>query len=606
MAPPDPPKPAGGAATINPYMVAPSPFYAHVAHPSGPSNIVTTAGQIGRKVDGTIPKDPVEQIEEAFTNLRRCLEAAGAQVKDVLKLTYYIVDYDHTNPRHRPALLKFLDGHRPNSTLIPLHKLAGPDIIFEVEATAAIPQTPPEHVDVVVVGAGLSGLQAAVDLQKAGLSVKVLQARDRVGGKTWSQALRGTIHDVGAAWINDSNQSKIYALAKRYDLELVVQNTQGKVIVDHGIGNLKAHPYGQLLSDGSDKAEIDDIIRVRDLFEETCQKIDINNVVASARKIHKDLDNLTFRDWVMAQGGGEHALNALTIGTRAMLGVEPSEVSAAYFLDYAKSGGGYMQMRSDGKHGGQYLRIKQGTQSLARGLASELRPGSLSLLSPVRTIEQQDGVVRIVSARGVYTASRVIVSVPTPLYKEISFTPALPADKLRLASSTRLGDYCKVIAVYERPWWREAGLCGLAQTVHGPFAVTRDTSDDDLRQYSLTCFVTGQPARDWMQLPPAQRREAVLSKLRSLFGPFAAVDEPVDVVEQIWKHEQWSQGCPCPVMGPAGWTQFEHVLRAPAGRLHFVGTETAFEWKGYMEGAVRSGERGAREVLLALNRAAKL
>jgi monoamine oxidase len=56
-------------------------------------------------------------------------------------------------------------------------------------------------------------------------------------------------------------------------------------------------------------------------------------------------------------------------------------------------------------------------------------------------------------------------------------------------------------------------------------------------------------------------------------------------------------------MGPGGLTQFDHVLKASAGRVHFVGTETAFEWKGYMEGAVRSGERGAKEVLLALNRA---
>nr|POE96405.1 putative flavin-containing monoamine oxidase a [Quercus suber] len=603
MAPADPPKPPGGAVTVNPYMVAPSPFYAHVAHPSGPSNIVTTAGQIGRKLDGSIPSDPVEQIEEAFANLSRCLEAAGAQVRDILKLTYYIVDYNHTKPRHRPALLKFLDGHRPNSTLIPLQKLAGPSIIFEIEATAAIPQAPPEHVDVVVVGAGLSGLQAAVDLQEAGLSVKVLEARDRVGGKTWSKPVNGAIHDVGAAWINDSNQSKIHALAKRYELDLVQQNTDGKMIVDHGIGNLKAHPYGQLHSDGNDQAEIDDVIRVRDLFEETCQKIDIGNVVASSQKIHKDLDLLTFHDWILAQGGSQHALNALTIGTRAMLGVEPSEISAAYFLDYAKSGGGYMQMRSDCKDGGQYLRIKQGTQSLARGLASELSPGSLSLLSPVRAIEQQDGLVRVVSARGTYTAARVIVSVPTPLYNEISFSPALPAEKVQLAGATRLGDYCKVITVYKRAWWREAKLCGLAQTVHGPFAVTRDTSNDDRNEYSLTCFVTGQPAREWMRLPPVERRKAVLAKLRSLFGPFATVDEPDDVVEQIWTHEQWSQGCPCPVMAPGGLTAFEHVLREPAGRVHFVGTETAFEWKGYMEGAVRSGERGAQEVLLALDKA---
>jgi len=94
-----------------------------------------------------------------------------------------------------------------------------------------------------------------------------------------------------------------------------------------------------------------------------------------------------------------------------------------------------------------------------------------------------------------------------------------------------------------------------------------------------------------------------MDHVQKLFGPFAEVEEPIEVVEQIWRHEQWSQGCPCPILEPGGLTKFEHVLRAPAGRLHFVGTETAFEWKGYMEGAVRSGERGAKEVLLSLNKA---
>lgn len=106
-----------------------------------------------------------------------------------------------------------------------------------------------------------------------------------------------------------------------------------------------------------------------------------------------------------------------------------------------------------------------------------------------------------------------------------------------------------------------------------------------------------------MQLPPAQRKEAILQQIEKIFGPFAKVEKPIDMVEQIWKNEQWSQGCPCPVMPPGLMSAHEHVLREASGRIHFVGTETAFEWKGYMEGAVRSGERGAAEVLLAMNKA---
>lgn len=502
----------------------------------GPVNVVITAGQVGTKPDGTVPSDVVEQVRQAIANLGRCLEAAGARVEDIMKLTYYIVDYDPQNPRHRPALLEFLGSHRPGSTLLPVPALAQPAFKFEIEATAAIPQSPTERVDVVVIGAGLSGLQTAVDLHRAGVKVKVLEARNRVGGKTLSQPAQGSICDVGAAWINDSNQSKMYALAKRFNLDLVTQNTKGRIIVDDGIGKLKTHPYGQLLSESDDKDAIDDVIRIRDLFESTCQKIDISSPVTSGQKIRNDLDKISFEEWVRSHGPfKEDALNALKVGTRAMLGVEPSEMSALYFLDYCKSGGGYMLMRSDTEHGGQYLRIAQGTQSISRGLASELPHDTVSFMSPVRKIEQRDGMVRVTSPRGMYEAARVVVSVPTPLYKEITFDPPLPADKAQLAESTLLGDYCKSIVFYKTPWWREYDLCGLTQSSHGPYAVTRDSSVDADGHYSLTCFVVGQPARDWMQLSREGRDQAVLSQIQRLFVKFAKVEEPIEIVEQIWK-----------------------------------------------------------------------
>jgi monoamine oxidase len=476
---PQPKKPSGGAILLNPYKIDPSPFYSHVSHSAGPSNIVTTAGQIGRKPDGSIPSDPHEQIQEAFYNLSRCLEAAGARVEDILKLTYYIVDFDHTNPRHRQPLLKFLGEHRPVTTLCPVPKLALPELIFEIEATAAIPQLETETVDIVVVGAGLSGLQSALDLHKAGLKVKVLEARDRVGGKTLSVAAQGSVCDVGAAWINDSNQAKVFALAKHYGLDLVTQNTQGNIIVDEGIGSFKTHPYGQLLSNAEDKAQIDDVVRIRDTFEATCQQIDISNPVASGARLRDGLDNMTFEQWIQSHAPiSDDALNAIKVGTRAMLGAEPSEISALWFLDYCKSGGGYMLMRSDLKHGGQFLRIAQGTQSLSRGLASDLPVDAIVLKSPVRHIEQRPGGVKVISARGTYNASRVVVSVPTPLYKEIKFDPPLPPEKMQLSESTIHGDTCKSIVFFKTPWWRQYGLCGLTQSPHGPIAVTRDTSVD--------------------------------------------------------------------------------------------------------------------------------
>lgn len=233
--------------TIDPYRLFDSrPTFSHVATTTGSSRIIATAGQVGADENGVVPKDVEAQIELAFTNLRRCLEAAGATVKDVFKLVYYIVDYDSSNRRHTKYLEAFLNGHRPVTTLVPVPKLAIPEYLFEIEAYAAVRQHPPTTVDVVVVGAGLSGLQAAYDLQKSGLSCVVVEARDRVGGKTWSVDPLGTggSIDVGAAWINDTSQAKIFDLVRSFGLDTVIQNTKGNVVQEDLGGSLSAYPYG--------------------------------------------------------------------------------------------------------------------------------------------------------------------------------------------------------------------------------------------------------------------------------------------------------------------------------------------------------------------------
>lgn len=246
------------ARSITPhFMMDGRPTFSHVSTTTGPSRIIITAGQVGADENGVVPKIPSDQIALAFENLARCLEAAGAGVKDIMKLTYYIVGYDHKNRRHAPHLIKFLNGHRPATTLIPVNALAVPEYLFEIEATAAVPQAPTQEVDVVVVGGGLSGLQAAYDLQKAGMSCVVLEARDRVGGKTWSiEPVPGKVVDLGAAWINDSNQVRVHALAKKLGLATVIQNTKGDIVQDDLDGSKSTFAYGTVPKVKSPLSEI--------------------------------------------------------------------------------------------------------------------------------------------------------------------------------------------------------------------------------------------------------------------------------------------------------------------------------------------------------------
>ncbi|KAK5047011.1 hypothetical protein LTR84_006953 [Exophiala bonariae] len=612
---------SSSVVSIDPHGVWQSgPIFSHVATTTGPVRIVATSGQVGVDRNGVIIKDPEEQIEQAFRNLHKVLEAAGATVPDVFKLVWYMVNYDHKNRLYRKSLIKFLNGHRPATTAIGVPALAEPDFIFEIEAYAAVKQLPTRDVDVVVVGAGLSGLQAAHDVQKAGYSCLVLEARDRVGGKTWSVDPLGEdkFVDLGAAWINDTNQSYVYKLAKSLGLSMVKQNTLGDVIQEDIGGGLSRFPYGGTPKVLAEKGGVENMVEIRDLFEKACQNIDIYNPTAS----NEALDKCTLEDWVKQQGAGETALASVRVWTRAMLGVEPVDLSALFFLDYCKSGGGLMQMRTDKRDGGQYLRFTQGkkvspprpnglfidsllgTQALSFGLVKRLNKESIMFDSAVRLIEQTPQGVLVSTARGDVRCKRVIVSVPTPLYKQIKFSPPLPSAKENLSQSNKLGYQVKVMVLYATPWWRPSGLCGLLQSFEGPVCVTRDSSVEEKNQYSLTCFVSG---KDGLALSAGTQKErfaAVVGQINRVFKPFVAdaIPEPLAIVEHEWFPDMWAQGCPCPVAPPGAMTRFGHALRSTHGKIHFVGTETSFEWKGYMDGALRSGERGAKEVIQILDK----
>lgn len=246
--------------------------------------------------------------------------------------------------------------------------------------------------------------------------------------------------------------------------------------------------------------------------------------------------------------------------------------------------------------------------SFPRGLALKLKSGTIKLNSPVQSITQVAPSKVAVSTRDglVYEAQKVIVTLPTPLYKEVNFSPSLPVEKLRVSDATILGYYSKAIVLYDRPWWSESGLCGLSQSFIGPISITRDTSTPSLKQYSLTCFIVGEPGRIWSQM--ADRKSAVLKQLVSIFGPTHNRDamNPIEYVEQEWSKEEFSKGCPCPVTAIGNFSGAEEALQKPFGDIHFVGTETANAWKGYMEGAVRSGVRGAGEVITSLAKDTRL
>ncbi|PYI00440.1 amine oxidase [Aspergillus sclerotiicarbonarius CBS 121057] len=590
------------------HQVLPTSAYYAPGVLSTASRLLHVSGQPGT-IEGTAPADYNSQIHLALVNLHRVMAAVGATVRDVVKLTYYIVNYDPNHRLHTRPLQTWLAGHRPAMTLVPVPSLAVPGWLFEIEATVAVPDSvpsslalppPTEEVDVLVIGAGLSGLMAAETVLQAGHSCLVLEGRDRVGGKTWSCPLPSGdgVIDLGAAWINDSNQSMMIELARRAGADLIEQNTTGNCLLQREDGAITAFPYGQTPRITAQMQS--EMEAIRDTAEADCQAVDCS------RPRDASLDSLSFLAYLQSRHASPAAIANASVWTRAMLGQEPQDVSALYFLNYCKSGGGLLQMRSDRKHGAQYLRVRQGTQIFAKTLAAALPEGTIRFGERVTAITQKERGVTLVESKGrLIKAHKVICSAPTPVLKTIRFEPPLPPKKQLLVDSFRYGYYTKVMLSFRSAWWVTRGYCGLVQSFCGPASIYRDTSSPADGKWVLTAFLAGDVGRKWSELGSQREREQAL--LRQLGEIYGEADLParefIEAMGHEWSTEELSGwGCPCPVLPPGVLSAAGDALREPFRDVHFVGTETAEEWKGYMEGAVRSGRRGALEAVKWLSR----
>jgi monoamine oxidase len=444
----------------------------------------------------------------------------------------------------------------------------------------------PRQADVLVIGAGLAGLSAASDLVRAGHSVAVLEARDRVGGRTLNHPVGdGEVIEVGGEWVGPG-QDRILARAKEFGIKTFKTYTKGAQILDyqgtqtHFTGLIPPLPgaaasdFGQLLGK---------VIKL-----ESTIPLDKPWTAPNAATY----DAQTIETYVLANTTTAGAQFLLDLAVKAILATDSRDVSLLHALWYFNSGNGVLNLASTAG-GAQDSRLVGGSQLVSIELAKRL--GSRVVLgAPTRRISQDKSGVNVETDAGNWRGKRVIVAMSPMLAGRIEYEPALPALRDGLTQRVPNGSAIKYEAVFPTPFWRAEGLSGYVNSDRPPIHFTYDNSPPSGKPGVLLGFVVGEEARSLGTKPWVTRRRIVLDAFARLFGARAL--KPKELIEHNWSQEPWTRGCYAGYMPPGVWSDFGTALRAPIGRLHWAGTETSEVFAGYMDGAVRSGERAAAEV----------
>jgi monoamine oxidase len=436
-------------------------------------------------------------------------------------------------------------------------------------------------VDVVVVGAGFAGLSAAERLASMGRSVRVVEGRDRVGGRSLSGEVAGVKVDLGATWVS-RRHTAIRGLASRVGCTTIDQYNEGRNVWWMAG---RRHTYKGTIPTVSPAALVD-MARIQMALNKLVATINVDAAWESPQA--SQLDQISFGEWLDLK----HALSAtralMTVISKVQWGCSPGDVSLLHVLRYIRAAGGVDHM-CDVEGGQQQERYVETTQEIAKRVAEQLGD-RVMLGTPVRRITQDDDGVTVHTDAEEISASYAIVAVATSHRAGIEFDPVLPEQAEGLAKTWRMGVLSKAYVAYDEPFWRTNGLSGEALTDTGTVFITFDVSPA-AGPGILMAFCD---PRVFDGFSPESRRDRVVQQLVDLYG--AQAGTPVDYIDHCWGSEPFAPGGPNPAVAPYATVSYGKALTAPHGRIHWAGTETAGEWAGCMNGAVLTGQRAAERV----------
>jgi monoamine oxidase len=468
-------------------------------------------------------------------------------------------------------------------------------------ATGTAAKTKTRDVDVVIVGAGLAGLTTARELQRHGHSVLVLEARDRVGGRTLNHPLPHGYHgDLGGTWIGPT-QTEIAKLAKEMKVHAFDQPDNGKQVYYDGTVTTYSDT-GLLGTAPPDPTVIADITLAVELLDQMAATVPVGKPWEATNAL--EWDTQTVETWLKATvtpTGYAKMSELISALFEALVGAEARDCSLLYTLAYIATATdgpktkGTVERLIDTRGGAQAKRFVEGSQMISIRLANHIGHEHVLLSSPVRKIEHGKSHVTVVSDRITARAKYVVVAIPPTLAQRIDYDPILPALRDGATQRSPQGSLIKVEAFFEKPWWRDNGLTGAAVSTVGPAKTTFDVSPKDGKIGGLLGFVGGDEARKYSGKPKALE-EAVLHNFSTFFNGGKKIPRHTSIVVQDWSSEEWTRGCPVAIAAPGTVTEYKKHIAEPVGRIHWAGTETAIYWHGYMDGAVRSGQRASTEV----------